>query len=346
MQRSLLFAGTVFAIVMAAAVAHAARPQCGDVIAEPKEKPLYEFSEAEVGDYLGQLHESEPNLRRRIMDLGRKNIGQPYDIYLLGEFPFETYDPQPLYSLTKSDCVVFTEHTYAMALTSDWPSFMKLLQRIRYRDGQIGVATRNHYTEADWVKSNDWLVRDITKNIAGDAAVSFKEKIDRAKFLKGRYKLDVDIPVEEHHDLYLPYTEIDRIGDLVQEGDCINVVRAVVKPGDPPSQPVAGSVFVGHVGLVARAPDGTLHMLHSSVPAVREEPLTEYIRRSTEKIDSLDKEGKPRLVGFKFLRLTQDPLATLREIDGPDAPLVKLPLDNASQFWKDRLPTNSASAAK
>jgi len=330
-------------MVMAAA-AHGARPECADVIAEPKEKQLYELSEAEVGDYLGQLHESEPILRRRIMDLARKNIGQPYDIYLLGEFPFETYDPQPMYSLTKSDCVVFAEHTYAMALTSDWPSFMRMLQRIRYRDGQIGVATRNHYTEADWVKSNDWLLRDITREIAGDAGVPFQEKIDRAKFLKGRYKLGVDIPVEEHRDSYLPYTEIGRIGDLVQEGDCINVVRAVVKPGDPPSQPVDGSVFVGHVGLVARAPDGTLHMLHSSKPHVREEPLTEYIRRSTENLETLDREGKPRLVGFKFLRLTDDPLGNLQRIDGPDAPLVKLPLDDASEFWKARLSTDSASA--
>lgn len=346
MQRSLFFSGLVIVFVLMASAAHAARPECGDVVAEPKEKPLYKLSEAEVGDYLGQLHESEPNLRRRIMDLARKNLGQPYDIYLLGEFPFETYDPQPMYSLTKSDCLVFTEHTYAMALTSDWPSFMRLLQRIRYRDGQIGVATRNHYTEADWIQSNDWLVNDITREIAGDAGVPFQEKIDRAKFLKGRYKLNVDIPVQEHHDLYLPYTEIDRIGDLVQEGDCINVVRAAVKPGDPPSKPVDGTVFVGHVGLVARAPDGTLHMIHSSVPQVREEPLTEYIRRSTEKIETLDKEGKPRLVGFKFLRLAEEPLARLRDIDGPDAPLVKLPLHDASQFWKDRLPANSTSAAR
>ncbi|MGD9634604.1 MAG: N-acetylmuramoyl-L-alanine amidase-like domain-containing protein [Pirellulales bacterium] len=344
MQRLLLFTGTVFFVFIAAA--HAARPECGDTIAEPKEKPLYELSEAEVGDYLHKLNGNEPNLRRRIMDLARKNIGQLYDIYLLGEFPFETYDPQPMYSLTKSDCVVFAEHTYAMALTSDWPSFMKLLQRIRYRDGQIGVATRNHYTEADWVKSNDWLVHDITSEIAGDAGVKFSEKIDRAKFLKGRYKLDVDIPVEEHHDLYLPYSEIGRIGDQLQDGDCINVVRAVVKPGDPPSKPVDGTVFVGHVGLVAHGPDGTLHMIHSSVPHVREEPLTEYIRRSTEKIETLDKDGKARLVGFKFLRLTEDPLASLREIDGPDAPRVKLPLEDASEFWKDRLQGNSANAAK
>ena len=131
------------------------------------DKPLYKFTEAEVDLYLRYLQASEPDLRRRIVHLARKNIGQPYELYLLGEMPFEPYDPQPLYCLGKSDCVVFTEHTYAMALSDDWPSFMTMLQRIRYRDGQIGVATRNHYTEADWNVSNGWLVHDITSRVGG-----------------------------------------------------------------------------------------------------------------------------------------------------------------------------------
>ena len=87
---------------------------------------------------------TEPDLRKRILHLARKNIGQPYELYLLGEMPFEPYDPQPIYCLGKSDCLVFTEHTYAMALSHNWPSFMRMLQRIRYRDGHLGVATRNH----------------------------------------------------------------------------------------------------------------------------------------------------------------------------------------------------------
>ena len=156
-------------------------------LASLENKPLYRFTEAEVGAYIGHLHATEPSLRKRIIRLARKNLGQPYDIYLLGEMPFETYDPQPMYCLSKSDCLVFAEHTYAMALTGDWPAFMKLLQRIRYRDGQIGVATRNHYTEADWVKSNRWLVRDVTRQLAGgqsseNGAVAFNERIDRASF--------------------------------------------------------------------------------------------------------------------------------------------------------------------
>src|SRR3972149_3292460 len=167
-------------------------------VAAVEHKPLYQFSEAEVDAYLANLQAVEPDLRKRIVHLARKNLGQPYELYLLGEMPFETHDPQPIYCLGKSDCLVFAEHTYAMALTGDWPAFIRMLQRIRYRDGQIGVATRNHYTEADWNPSNRWLVRDVTADLAGDAAVRFEQKIERAKFLKNRYGLTVDIPIETH----------------------------------------------------------------------------------------------------------------------------------------------------
>ncbi|MEX2091178.1 MAG: N-acetylmuramoyl-L-alanine amidase-like domain-containing protein [Pirellulales bacterium] len=336
-MRTVLLAGFVLLAVLCVS-ASAESPD----IQALESKPLYEFTEAEVGAYIHHLQATEPNLRKRIVHLARKNLGQPYDIYLLGEMPFETYDPQPIYCLSKSDCVVFGEHTYAMALTGDWPAFMKMLQRIRYRDGQIGVATRNHYTEADWVKSNQWLVRDVTAKVAGgenseNCSVTFDERIDRAKFLKGRYGLTVDIPVELHHDQYLPYTEVDRAAPHLEDGDFVNICRGVVKPGNTPADAVPGSVFVGHVGFVAHGPDGTLHMIHSTTPAVREEPLAQYIARSTASAAELDAAGKPRLVGFKFLRLENDPLANLRKLDGPAAPRVSLPLEDASQFWHERL---------
>src|SRR5262245_53222360 len=160
-------------------------------VAELAGKPLYKFTEPEVDVYLQFLSATEPDLRKRILHLARKNIGQPYELYLLGEMPFEPYDPQPIYCLGKSDCLVFTEHTYAIAPSHNWPSFMKMLQRIRYRDGNLGVVTRNHYTEADWNTSNRWLVEDMTAKLAGDTAVKFHEAIDRSKFFKNRYKLDV-----------------------------------------------------------------------------------------------------------------------------------------------------------
>lgn len=296
------------------------------------ERPFYKFTEAEVDLYLRYLQASEPNLRSRVVKLARKNIGQPYELYLLGEMPFEVYDPQPLYCLAKSDCVVFSEHTYAMALTRDWPSFMAMLQRIRYRDGRIGVATRNHYTEADWNISNRWLVRDVTAEIAGKTAVKFQQQIDRARFLKDRYGLVTEIPVEIHDDVYLPYGELTRTKNQLQDGDFVNVVRGITSQNDENRETFGSSAFVGHVGLIATAPDGTVDFIHSSEPKVREEPLVDYIARSNTDRPERMKNGKPVLLGFKFLRLEENPLANLQEFDGADAPRVTLPGGGQAKF--------------
>jgi hypothetical protein len=293
-------------------------------IAKLVDKPLYKFSETEVDQYLKFLSAIEPDLRKRIVHLARKNIGQPYELYLLGEMPFEPYDPQPIYCLGKSDCLVFTEHTYAMALSHDWPGFMRLLQRIRYRDGQLGVLTRNHYTEADWNISNRWLVEDITKELAGDTAVKFHEAINRSKFFKDRYKLDVKVPIEQHDDIYLPYEQIGRAKSQLQDGDFVNIVRATTKKGV--ENPIfGGNAFVGHVGLIAHGENGEVHLIHSSEPKVREELIEQYIARSTKDLKEKEAAGKPRLVGFKFLRLQEEPLRKLKAIDGLDAPRVTLP---------------------
>ncbi len=288
-------------------------------------KPLYEFTEAEVDAYLQYLSATEPDLRKRIVHLARKNLGQPYEIYLLGEMPFEHYDPQPLYCLTKSDCLVFSEHTYAMALGNDWRSFMAWLQRIRYRDGKIGVVTRNHYTEADWNPSNRWLVEDITEELAGERAVNFQQRIDRAKFFKKRYQLDVALPVEDHRDVFLRAEDIDLAKPHLQDGDFVNIVRGTVGKQSKPNATFGGSAWVGHVGLVVHGADGTVNLIHSTKPAVREEPIDTYIQRSLDQAAKAADETKPRLLGFKFLRLTENPLANLQEIDGPDAPRVTLP---------------------
>lgn len=294
-------------------------------VAQLAATPLYQFTEPEVGTYLAHLHATEPDLRKRVLHLARKNLGQPYELYLLGEAPFETHDPQPLYCLTKSDCLVFTEHTLAMALSRDWTGFMRLLQRIRYRDGQIGVVTRNHFTESDWNPSNRWLARDITTELAGPRAVKFEEKIDRARFLKNRYKLTVSIPVEDHRDTFFPYAEAPTLATQLQDGDIIEVVRGIVKKGAPVNDIFGGNAWIGHVGLVAHGPDGALHIIHSAEPKVREEPLTAFIARETAHNAERDAAGKPRLLGFKFLRLETDPLANLRQLDGPNAPRVTLP---------------------
>ncbi len=108
-------------------------------------------------------------------------------------------------------------------------------------------------------------------------------------------------------------------------GDFVNVVRGRPHADDPSDDTFGESAWVGHVGIILLDPNGTVNMIHSAKPAVREESLRGYIAAAKETMAERDAAGKPRLLGFKFLRLREAPWANLRELDGPAAPRIYLP---------------------
>ncbi len=252
--------------------------------------PIYKMAPPEVNRYLALMQASEPDLRKRIAAIGRQNIGQAYMLNLLGEFPYQLHDSLPMFSLEKSDCVVFAEHTYAMALSRSWDEFFWMLQRIRYKDGVVGVATRNHYTEVDWNTNNSWLLTDITAALAGPGGPSYQLKVDRASFLRTRHNTDSALAPQETRE---PYIARDKLAPLLPhllDGDLVNVVSSR-----------NGVVAVSHVGLIVIGPNGQRNFLNSAEPQVREESFDAFFARSAER-----ERRNPRglkLVGFKLLRL-------------------------------------------
>ncbi len=317
-------------------------------IMELIEKPLHKFTPHEIDTYLKFLHASEPNLRKRIDHIAKKFLTQEYEIYLLGEFPFEIFDPQPLFSIDKSDCVVFSEHVYAMALSDNWKNFFAMLQRIRYKDGVIGLLTRNHFTEADWVVNDSWLIKDITDSLPGVESKRVKTKIDRAKFFS-KWNLGQDIPVQELNWSYIPTSQVEKVLDYLKTGDFVNVVRGYT-PDD---------VYVGHVGIISVDDDGTVYLIHSTTPEVKIERLIDYMYRSMEinkereeenkKIIEMNKKIlsenqklrsenngkthsdekkliplKPYFYGFRFFELQENAIENLQRIDGPKAPKITI----------------------
>lgn len=312
------------------------------------EKPLYAFEPAEVDEYLKLLQTIEPDIRKRIDHLAKKMIGQKYEIYLLGEYPFEIYDPQPLYCIDRSDCVVFSEHIYAMALSDSWKKFFSMLQRIRYKDGVIGLLTRNHYTEADWTVNNSWLIKNITDSLPDVKSVQVTSKINRAKFFS-KWNIGQDIPVEELKWSYIPASEVPKALKYLKTGDFVNVVRGF-SPQD---------VYVGHVGLISIGKDSVVYLIHSAEPEVRMEPLIDYMNRSLKLNERRKKENeeivkknlelqkfndslrvinnglphpdekklqslKPYFYGFRFFELQENAFENLKKIDGPKAPKLTI----------------------
>jgi hypothetical protein len=296
MRFARLLVSNLTAALMIAAIGAAS------VSAEPLDaslaKPLYQMQPLEAGRYIAWQHDAEPDLRKRIAAIARKNLGQPYRLNLLGEFPYQSHDELPMFSLDHSDCTVFVEHTYAMALSQSWDEFFWMLQRIRYRDGIIGVATRNHYTEADWNVANRWLVTDVSADLAGPSGPGYTMTVDRATFLKTRHHTDADIPVETSRQAYVPKAQAPALARQMHEGDYVNVVTLLAD----------GKTMVTHVGLVVLGPDGERHFLHSSEPAVREETFESFIARTEAREERNRQAGKKgsTLLGFKFLRLNND----------------------------------------
>jgi len=293
-------------------------------IADLKQRPIFDFKPTDVDLYVKYAHYRYPNVRERIEHFAKKNFGQPYDIYLLGEYPFELTDEQPLFDLQKSDCVVYAEHVYAMALSESWKEFFAMLQRIRYEDGVIGYTTRNHFTEADWIVHNDWLVQDITESLGDGITKKVRSNIPKERFFKA--KGIENPPANEVLDWsYIPASQVMGVAPQLKTGDFVNVVRGFGSGGE----------YVGHVGLISvDENDGTVYFVHSTQPEVRMQTLESYMTESFEKAGTkgwFDRWGQwfdngraPEFFGFKFLRFNEDAMDNLIAIDGPGAPRLTI----------------------
>jgi hypothetical protein len=291
-------------------------------IRDLEQRPGHTFTEAELGRFIAALHVTEPDPAARVVRLARQNLGQPYDIYLLGEYPFELHDPDPIYCLARSDCLTFCEHVYAAALSCDWWSYLAALQRLRYRDGVIGMLTRNHYTEADWNPANAFVFDDLTATLAaGRAHVPLRATIRRARFF-AQFGIGQDIPDETLEEAYIPTERIPEILEELSPGDMVNIVR-----GDAQSQ------WVGHTGLITHGAAGAVNFLHSARPAVREERLLDYVM------------GDTRCVGIRILRLRPDAQACMERALAD--PARATPVDEAALAAAlGRSPLETAPAAR
>lgn len=247
--------------------------------------PIYRLGEQDVDLVLRDLSRREPVLTRRVISLARRHVGQPYKLGVLGEGGAEPYDTDPLYCLSASDCVTFVEQVYAMALASDFAEFKRILPRIRYKDGKVGILTRNHFTEADWNVNNAWLFEDLTTRLGGGRAwVELRQRVDRAAFFK-KYGLGREIPVERFVGSYLPRKRLAELEGELRAGDVLQIVRGT------PQAP-----YVSHLGLIDRDDDrdmGPAFFLHSGKPAVQRVLLKQYFADHAS------------VIGFKVLRVRQ-----------------------------------------
>ena len=233
----------------------------------------------------------EAGVRDRFLAATERMLGTPYENGPLGEGEAGGLDPDPRVDFSRADCGTYQEQGLALALAppaAAGQDDVRLAARdaIRYRDGQVDFAARNHYMVADWIPANGWLLRDVTAEVAGDRLVEERRTIDRAEFLRGQGAEPLP-GRDDAREIAVGVVPVDAIAEVdpnLAAGDLVLWVGGV------------DGIFVLHTGLAVRGRSGELMFRHASSRAgtAIEEPFADYAASKSFR-------------GFLLLRLRDEP---------------------------------------
>jgi hypothetical protein len=251
---------------------------------------LHEMLAKDIDALLRETSAKEPNVHARLQLYSAAAKGTPYALFCLGEGPTAKYDRDPLIDFSRADCVTFIEQMLALALSSDYEQMFATLVRIRYKNGEIGFTTRNHYTHADWAPNNGWLLEDVTAELGGALCLDMTKTIDRPGFFR---KLGVpdselqNVPAPQIMTIkYIPTANLPQIKDKLQGGEIVSIVQKM--PG----------IFSAHTGFVFRDEYGNVLVRHASSRKETHQVTDEFFDDVIEQL-----RGSESRVGMAFIRI-------------------------------------------
>ena len=171
------------------------------------------------------------------------------------------------------DCFTYIDYVEALRIADSYPDFKNSLQDIRYEGSRVAFQNRNHFF-TDWPVNNPENVKDVTREVGGEKALSVKKNLNVKK--DGSYYLPGIAPVEREF-YYIPVIDQSVVARL-QTGDYVGIYTEL--PG----------LDVTHTGIVIKK-EGRAYLRNASSRKANEkvvdEDLLEYMR------------NKPGLVVFR-----------------------------------------------
>ncbi|MGI9549922.1 MAG: N-acetylmuramoyl-L-alanine amidase-like domain-containing protein [Aurantibacter sp.] len=245
------------------------------ITCSPEDKQAFEDKTIAINGLL------ESDFGETVVAIGKTFISTPYVAKTLEIGEIESL----VINLHGLDCTTFVENVLAFSLLlrdgkSDFDSFTKNLETIRYKDGKLdGYGSRLHYF-SEWISNNErkGLVKEITSEIGG---IEIKKEInfmgthrDLYPFLKDDDNFEKIIETEKELKkrtfCYLPQDEIEANEHLIQTGDIIALATSI------------DGLDVTHTGIATRENDGRIHLLHASTGSMEVEvsklPLADYLK--------------------------------------------------------------------
>jgi hypothetical protein len=234
-----------------------------------------------------------------LLKTGKAFIGTPYIAQTL-----ETgKDEKLVVNLREVDCTTFDETCLALATTikagkTDFGSYARQLEKIRYRNGKRnGYLSRLHYF-SDWLYDNGQ--KGFVTPLATDFQTPYQKTInfmsthpDSYPVLKENTELVAKLAEQERvisqrKMYFLPKQEIQANEKQLKDGDIVAITTGI------------GGLDIAHVGLAIWV-DGRVHLLHASSAlakvVISDQPLADYLA------------GKKSFTGIMIARPNEGPFS-------------------------------------
>jgi len=155
-------------------------------------------------------------------------LGTPYNFQCVGDGQYALVEPFPLVNFKETNCMALCEHVLAMSISDNWDNFFNNLQQIRYKDGLIGMKTRNHYTMADWLPENNWILEDVAQKVGGPLTKSVTRTISHKRFFakKGIEDMSNVLPDRIITVNYVPMDALADVAKKMKTGDILALLFA------------------------------------------------------------------------------------------------------------------------
>ena len=245
------------------------------ITCSPKDKEVVEEKIKEIDGFLNA------DFGITIVSIGKTFIKTPYVAKTLEIGDTETL----VVNLQGLDCTTFVENVLAFSMLlkqkeSSFDSFVKNLEVVRYKDGELdGYSSRLHYF-SEWIANNaeKGLLKDITGEIGGAEITKDINFMSTHRDLYPFLADDINFEKIKASENYLnsqaicvlPQDKITENEHLIQSGDIIALTTSI------------NGLDVTHTGIATREKDGRIHLLHASTGSMEVEvsklPLANYLK--------------------------------------------------------------------
>lgn len=276
------------------------------------DKSYHDSSLKAIDQDLRRVSQSDMSNQGKMVYYSGCFMNAPYELACEGEGENGYYETEPLLNIRKINCMTFCEIVLALSLSNFYEEFFNVLQHIRYRQGIISMATRNHYTMADWLPANRWCLRDVSQEVGREHARELMRPISHRKFFKTKGITDLPVVFKDRNVTitYIPLEYLEQHEADLESGDIVALIQN--KP----------DIFSAHMLLVIKK-EGETYFRHASMKAgkVVDEVFQTYI-------DNLAKS--PRYLGMSFMRIREDVDWQLKNAYRGK---IVLPQDTVSTSW-------------